>query len=502
MENYQESIQIYKAQLDMISTQLESNGQSEELLELKQNLEQLIELTTQSLIEEKKNELLKEVESMGTGGEVTEEAYSNQQEIDFLNEKNNESKNGFVAEIEKLIGTKCRAPFKSNFHNAVIYGYEESSLANAVNLDDIFIQIVFSMPTENKMVPCPFYLKGNCRFSSEKCKFSHGELVKLSEIKEYREPDYTKIKEGARVIAKSPNDDIWSHGVIDMVSKNQTVVKFGGGSIETVSFEHILPLDADDDDLEEESENEITSDSASNTTDLQQSTGAGLTDDEIRMIDPTSEKLGGWEIYTRGIGSKLMEKMGYIFGTGLGKSKEGRIEPVPTIIYPSGKSLDYCVEKRLEIKDMERVAKSDSEKHSAKYLRQKKREEKNKAKEESMFNFLNAACTSRSSQSDNPITIRKNSNSGGGSSSSTKSSDDTQQVKSFKLSQSIDKIKGDINRLEESAKRHKGRDEKMWNFLQSKLRSKRSELQKLQQDSSSCEKEKARVRDRQKLTVF
>ena len=292
-----------------------------------------------------------------------------------------------------------------------------------------------------------------------------------------------------------------------MVSKNQTVIKFGGGSIETVSFEHILPLAESAD---EESENEITttSDSASNT-DLQQSTGAGLTDEEIRMIDPTSEKLGGWEIYTRGIGSKLMEKMGYIFGTGLGKSKEGRIEPVPTIIYPSGKSLDYCVEKRLEIKDMERVSQIESEKHSAKYLRQKRREEKNKAKEESMFNFLNAACTSRanSQSADNPITIRKNSNSSSSNSNSTSSTKskldvDTQQVKSFKISQSIDKIKGDITRLEESAKRHKGRDEKMWNFLQSKLRNKRSELQKLQQDSSSCEREKARVRDRQKLAVF
>ena len=55
MENYEESIQMYKAQLDLITTQLESNnGQNEELLELKQNLEQLIELTTQSLIEKKK----------------------------------------------------------------------------------------------------------------------------------------------------------------------------------------------------------------------------------------------------------------------------------------------------------------------------------------------------------------------------------------------------------------------------------------------------------------
>ena len=514
MENYEESIQMYKAQLDLIKTQLESNnGQNEELLELKKNLEQLIELTTQSLIEQKKSELLKEVESLGGEGDViTEDSDScnNQEETDYLNEKKTDNKNDdFAAEIKNIIGTKCRAPFKSssNFHNAVIYGYEESSLANAVNLDDIFIQIVFSMPTETKMVPCPFYLQGSCKFSGEKCKFSHGNLVKLSQIKEYQEPDYTKIKEGARVIAKSPNDDIWSHGIIDMVSKNQTVIKFGGGSIETVSFEHILPL-AESGDEEIESENEIIASSSVDINSASNSGGAGLTDDEIRMIDPTSEKLGGWEIYTRGIGSKLMEKMGYIFGTGLGKAKEGRIEPVPTIIYPTGKSLDYCVEKRLEIKDMERVSQIESEKHTAKYLRQKKREEQNKAKEESMFNFLNAACTSRSSNqsTDNPMSIRKNSNkpnSNSNSDSSMKSSDvETQQVKSFKLSQSIDKIKGDITRLEESAKRHKGRDEKMWNILQSKLRIKKTELQKLQQDSSSCEREKARVRDRQKLTVF
>ena len=142
MENYEESIQMYKAQLDLITTQLESNnGQNEELLELKQNLEQLIELTTQSLIEKKKSELLKEVESMGgDGDEITEDSDScnNQEKTDYLNEKKTDNKNDdFAAEIKNIIGTKCRAPFKSssNFHNAVIYGYEESSLANAVNLD-------------------------------------------------------------------------------------------------------------------------------------------------------------------------------------------------------------------------------------------------------------------------------------------------------------------------------------------------------------------------------
>ena len=48
---------------------------------------------------------------------------------------------------------------------------------------------------------------------------------------------------------------------------------------------------------------------------------------------------GEWEKYTRGIGSKLMEKMGYVYGSGLGREGEGRIEPVKAVVFPPGRSL-------------------------------------------------------------------------------------------------------------------------------------------------------------------
>ncbi|KAH3742837.1 hypothetical protein Pelo_15777 [Pelomyxa schiedti] len=44
------------------------------------------------------------------------------------------------------------------------------------------------------------------------------------------------------------------------------------------------------------------------------------------------QTFAGWEKYTRGVGSKLMLKMGYIMGTGLGASQKGRITPVPVTI--------------------------------------------------------------------------------------------------------------------------------------------------------------------------
>jgi len=60
--------------------------------------------------------------------------------------------------------------------------------------------------------------------------------------------------------------------------------------------------------------------------------------------DFQASALGEWEAYTKGIGSKLMKKMGYVWGSGLGKSSEGRVEPIEAVVLPVGKSLDYCLQ--------------------------------------------------------------------------------------------------------------------------------------------------------------
>ena len=52
----------------------------------------------------------------------------------------------------------------------------------------------------------------------------------------------------------------------------------------------------------------------------------------------STSRMGGWEDYTRGMGSKLMEQMGYVHGTGLGKEgRQGRVDPVMAYVYPQGK---------------------------------------------------------------------------------------------------------------------------------------------------------------------
>ena len=56
-------------------------------------------------------------------------------------------------------------------------------------------------------------------------------------------------------------------------------------------------------------------------------------------MSTSDEPLGRWEEHTRGMGSKLMAQMGYVFGTGLGKRSDGRIAPVEATVLPAGKSL-------------------------------------------------------------------------------------------------------------------------------------------------------------------
>ena len=47
------------------------------------------------------------------------------------------------------------------------------------------------------------------------------------------------------------------------------------------------------------------------------------------QADRLGERVGGWEIHEKGVASKLMAKMGYIRGSGLGKNSQGRTDILP-----------------------------------------------------------------------------------------------------------------------------------------------------------------------------
>merc|ERR1719461_2048045 len=155
-------------------------------------------------------------------------------------------------------------------------------------------------------MPCPFFLDGRCKFTDEKCKYSHGKLVPFNDLKDYVNPSYEGLAEGQKVLAKSSEGQLWEYAKIDMVSANceEVVIRFPNKQVENFPVQSIFPF-------EKESEEEFK---------IHQNFDND--DDIILKIDPMADKLGAWEAHTRGIGSKLMAKMGYVFGSGLGKVSE------------------------------------------------------------------------------------------------------------------------------------------------------------------------------------
>lgn len=61
-----------------------------------------------------------------------------------------------------------------------------------------------------------------------------------------------------------------------------------------------------------------------------------------KAAETNATELGSFEVHTKGFGSKMMAKMGFIEGTGLGKDGQGIVQPIQAIHRP--KSLGLGVE--------------------------------------------------------------------------------------------------------------------------------------------------------------
>ena len=413
-EDLQQQLKGYHEQLDQINGALVLDADNEELLLLKANLEELVGLTQQNI--QAKDDLEKSID------------------------------------VGK-VGSKCQAPFFSRFngstsyHNAVIY--------SDIELQNDCVLVIFSHPIEIAMVPCPFFLEGRCRFTDDKCKYSHGENCRIAELKEFVAPSYQGLSEGQKVLAKSTQGQLWEYAKIHMVSANceEVVVQWSNKQVEHLPVSSILPFEKDAEEAEIEFDN-------TTVEKLNQ-----VEDDFILKIDPCADKLGAWETHTRGIGSKLMAKMGYIFGTGLGKESEGRVEPVPNVSYPRGISLDFCQNAKQTPNPTPDLNK------------------KKIRKETNMFDIVNAACSFKVKNRD--------------ASSPMLEKSDSLQVQGFKLGQRLEATRREVSQLQQSLARHQGNAS-----IQAKLESKRELCKSLEKQWNNVQKSKDVERDHKRLAIF
>ncbi|CAH1272043.1 Hypp4762 [Branchiostoma lanceolatum] len=232
-ETLMASIQNYKEQLSQVEVALSGGTEGmEELVQLKHDLEELITLSEESLLSIRKSKLLGMLESSSdtAGGESSTGAAGRSSDPPTT-ENTQDSMDDEFAAFQKAIsgeagpsgsgvspsqtaalhgddpssssedednpdtditGMKCCAPFTTDwgvlqYHNAIILGAEPFTQ----EVEFPRVRVIFCNPITNSMLPCSYFLEGKCRFSEEDCRFSHGNLVAVSELRQYKELDFS-----------------------------------------------------------------------------------------------------------------------------------------------------------------------------------------------------------------------------------------------------------------------------------------------------------------------
>uniref|UniRef100_A0A182PNC1 Zinc finger CCCH-type with G patch domain-containing protein n=1 Tax=Anopheles epiroticus TaxID=199890 RepID=A0A182PNC1_9DIPT len=534
VDELNKSILQYKEQLDQIAQALQctkDESERQELTKLKSDLIELLELTVETLgasdddanaagtvqdadsstipkeaatvdnpIDDEFALFMKEIKELQTVEPSTEATEERQVESRSSPSSNDPAE----LDLDGLIGSKCSAPHlhtwgSTAYHNAMVCSLDAEDLAQAT------AKVLFTNPTHREMVPCAYFLEGECRFTDEKCRYSHGEVVRLDQLRDYREPQFERLlRTGSRALVKQ-SSRLWCKGTVLEVDFDQKrcKVRLEEGKREQmeVPFEELLPLD--DDDPEESESDGIGSDSEEEADD--EALRKALLVEKSLFQPAPDRRLGEWEAYTRGIGSKIMQKMGYVVGTGLGRDGEGIVVPVSAQVLPQGRSLDYCMELREQAngdKDLFSVEKKlvqlkrQQEKRAEKdYERQKARADKSK----DVFSFINEQVFS-----------------GGGASSKTNAQNrqgelNRQQLKehscknlniaSLKLSEEIRRTEADVERLKIALTRHKAGTPASDN-LRRQIDAKRAEITRMQASEYNISKEQQLRSDKKKLTIF
>ncbi|KAM4032971.1 zinc finger CCCH-type with G patch domain-containing protein [Anomaloglossus baeobatrachus] len=501
-ESLVSAVQTYRAQLEQVRLSLHGDvdtAQKADLIQLQADLQQLIELTESSLLSVQKANLLSALGEPPSSSSQDEEYEAFKEAIGELSHEHEpqettdpnseeEEDDDDDEEDEGVSGMKVKAPYYSTwgtleYHNAMVVGSEHTESGDAG------VRVLYLYPTHKAMKPCPYFLDGKCRFN-ENCRFSHGQVVPVSELQVFEEPDLSNLRIDTPCLARH-EDGIWYPARITDVDDNFYTVKYDSLLLKDAVLEAdaiIPPL----------RENDRSSSSDEEDLDGAEDSGYAtvLMDNGEVGVTTCSSEFAGWEAHTRGIGSKLMARMGYEIGKGLGKNSEGRVEPVQAVVLPKGKSLDQCLEFR------QRKQKGGQAVPRAKKKRQPKppRVGQSANAPRNIFDFLNEKLEHKSSskQTAESSLERKGKE-------VYNASKDSKRALNIALAQTTEKIQQkqrEIGRMAEALARNVGRDSVVSVQLESRLSSARSELADLQQQERSLQKEQKKADTHKKMTQF
>nr|XP_020468217.1 zinc finger CCCH-type with G patch domain-containing protein [Monopterus albus]XP_020468218.1 zinc finger CCCH-type with G patch domain-containing protein [Monopterus albus] len=510
-EALEAAITTYGVQLQQVemalSTGLDPSQQSD-LLKLKEDLCQLIELTESSLVSVKKSQLLASLEDyrdlQANTSEAAADAESENSGLDpefaafysevgessgsssDARERDNKGDSRLEEEEEEedaLSGSKVRAPYRTTwgtleYHNAMVVGAEPPDGEEAQ------VRVLYVYPTQKSMKPCPFYLEDKCRFQ-DNCRFSHGEVVHLSELRDFVESDLSNLEEGSSCLARH-EDGIWYPAKIKDIDGGFYTVKFDSLLMKdaVVEADSIIPPLREDDPLSSDSEPDDN--------------GHDVAYAKVMDSSVDTTVFGGWEAHTRCMGSKLMLKMGYEHGKGLGKRQDGRVEPIMAVVLAKGNSLDQCAELTHR-RTQSKAAKNGT---LTGLPRKRKKPRAATGRRRTVFDFLNHKLGGKSTDPAEGGAAVPSAPIGVEAYRGGQSTKRNLNVKLYQAAQRVSQTEREIQNLTKSLSRQTTRDAAIVKRLEEKLSAARQLLAEQKAQELSIQKAHKKVDTHKKMTEF
>lgn len=247
--------------------------------------------------------------------------------------------------------------------------------------------------------------------------------------------------------------------------------------------------------------------------DVEQIVKANLIEKSLLTPAP-DQKLGAWEAHTKGFGSRILQKFGYIVGTGLGQNGEGIVVPISAQVLPPGRSLDHCMTLREQAngdRDLFSVEKKLKRQQDRQERQNVKAYEREKQKEDNIFHFLNQnilnnmpSTSAAAAAAATAAIMMKDANRSTSKSSPIDYKAQTNRklnVESLKIGEDIRRMEREIQKLQESLRRHKDGTQ-MSQQLNMQLDIRKTELDRMKKSESCLQKEQNLRKDKTKLTIF
>jgi hypothetical protein len=291
-----------------------------------------------------------------------------------------------------------------------------------------------------------------------------GIVIPIASLKRFTPTRWQQSLAGSNILAASGHHSgLWRRAELEswdddmklghvIFQDDGSTARLSGDSLSIPEYAHASKEDDEQDSSEEDSG--FSEDGDQEDEIIHQ--GVGLSE-STNIIGVQSETVifAKWEQHTRGIASKMMAKMGYREGMGLGVSGQGMVDPIPVKVLPPKQSLDHALAPTAG-EDGGSKGRDKKRSRGGKRKRDKKFAELNRAAkaeeaERSVFSFMNSQLVNQDVAEGSAGKARKESP--GQSNGHPKKEDNRRSLLAY--DDEVKDLKIQVGKLEEMVKRNR-----------------------------------------------